>query len=81
MDGGVSGGPPLVIASAFKSLVLAEYLQQAEEGLDPTAGTPLAVQLQEQLQEPLTLDERVFTLGSPIFNPPHLTGTVTRAPR
>jgi beta-lactamase class A len=67
----------LVIASAFKAFVLAEYLRQAEAMLDPTAPTPLAVQLIEQLQEELVLDEAVFTLGSPIFNPPNLTGKVT----
>ncbi len=67
----------LVIVSAFKGFVLAEYLRQAEDGLDPTASTPLAAQLQERMEEPLPLDESVFTLGSPIFNPPHLTGTVT----
>ena len=67
----------LVIASAFKAFVLAEYLRQAEATLDPTASTPLTVQLVEQLQEDLVLDEAVFTLGSPIFNPPNLTGRVT----
>jgi beta-lactamase class A len=67
----------LVIASAFKPLVLAEYLRQVEDALDPAATTPLAAQIGQQLQEQLTLDERVYTLGSPIFNPPHLTGTVT----
>jgi beta-lactamase class A len=67
----------LVIASAFKVFVLAEYLRQAEATLDPAAATPLAVQLIEQLQEELVLDEAVFTLGSPIFNPPNLTGKVT----
>lgn len=67
----------LVIASAFKAFVLAEYLRQAEETLDPTAADPLAVQLGEQMQEELALDESVFTLGSPIFNPPNLTGKVT----
>ena len=67
----------LVIASAFKAFVLAEYLRQAEETLDPTASAPLAVQLGEQMQEELALDESVFTLGSPIFNPPNLTGKVT----
>src|SRR5215213_3263164 len=67
----------LVIASAFKAFVLAEYLRQAEETLDPTAAAPLGAQLGEQLQEELALDESVFTLGSPIFNPPHLTGMVT----
>lgn len=67
----------LVIASAFKPFVLAEYLRQAEDRLDPTAPAPLSAQLYQQLQEALTLDERVYTLGSPILNPPHLTGTVT----
>ena len=67
----------LVIASAFKAFVLAEYLRQAEETLDAMAAAPLAVQLGEQLQEELALDESVFTLGSPIFNPPNLTGKVT----
>ena len=43
----------LVIASAFKAFVLAEYLRQAEETLDPTAAAPLAVQLGEQMQEEL----------------------------
>jgi beta-lactamase class A len=67
----------LVIASAFKTFVLAEYLRQAEATLDPMAPTPLAIQLVEQLQEELVLDEAVFTLGSPILNPPNLTGKVT----
>lgn len=67
----------LVIASAFKVFVLAEYLRQAEETLDPTASAPLEVQLVEKMQEQLALDESVFTLGSPIFNPPHLSGKVT----
>jgi beta-lactamase class A len=67
----------LVIASAFKAFVLAEYLRQSEESLDPTAPTPLAVQLGERMQEVLVLDENVFALGSPIFNPPNLTGKVT----
>jgi len=67
----------LVIASAFKAFVLAEYLRQVEATLDATAPTPLAVQLVEQLQEELVLDEAVFTLGSPILNPPNLTGKVT----
>ena len=67
----------MVIASAFKGFVLAEYLRQAEATLDPAAATPVGAQLQAQLREQLTLDERVYTLGSPIFNPPHLTGKVT----
>jgi beta-lactamase class A len=68
---------PLVIASAFKPLVLAEYLRQVEDGLDPTADAPLAAQFRQQLQEELALDESVYTLGSPILNPPHLSGQVT----
>ena len=67
----------LVIASAFKVFVLAEYFRQTEESFDPTAETPLGVQLIEKMQQELTLDESVFTLGSPIMNPPHLTGEVT----
>src|SRR5215212_10113438 len=67
----------LVIASAFKAFVLAEYLRQAEDTLDPMASTPLAAQLGAQMQEELALDESVFTLGSPIMNPPNLTGKVT----
>ena len=71
------GDRQLVIASAFKGFVLAEYLRQAENGLDPTSSTPLFAQLEERMQEQLPLDESVYTLGSPITNPPHLMGTVT----
>lgn len=71
------GDRQLVIASAFKGFVLAEHLRQAENGLDPTSSTPLFAQLEERMQEQLPLDESVYTLGSPITNPPHLTGTVT----
>src|SRR5215218_7057503 len=67
----------LVIASAFKPFVLTEYLRQAEETVDPTASEPIAAQLEEGMQEELALDESVFTLGSPIMNPPDLTGKVT----
>ena len=73
----VNADRELVIASAFKAFVLAEYLRQVEDTLDPTAAAPLAAQLGEQMQEELALDESVFTLGSPIFNPPNLTGKVT----
>ena len=67
----------LVIASAFKPFVLTEYLRQAEETVDSTASEPIAAQLEEGMQEELALDESVFTLGSPIMNPPDLTGKVT----
>src|SRR5215212_3214421 len=73
----VAADRELVIASAFKAFVLAEYLRQAEDTMVPTAAAPLAVQLGEQMQKELALDESVFTLGSPIFNPPNLTGKVT----
>lgn len=65
------------IASAFKGFVLAECLRLEEEALDPLSETPLAAQLAERLAQQLPLDEAVFTLGSPVFNPPHLTGLVT----
>src|ERR671916_533535 len=39
----VAADRELVIASAFKAFVLAEYLRQAEETMDPTAAAPLAV--------------------------------------
>lgn len=67
----------LVIASAFKSFVLAEFLRQAEAELDPTSSTPLAAQLTQALSKELDLDEQVFTLGSAAFNPPNLIGKVT----
>jgi len=67
----------LVIASAFKVFVLTEYLRQTEDALDPTASTPLFAQLEARMQEQLPLDESVWTLGSPILNPPHLSGTIT----
>ena len=65
------------IASAFKGFVLAECLRLEEEALDPLSETPLAAQLAERLAQQLPLDEAVFTLNSPVFNPPHLTGQVT----
>lgn len=49
----------LFIASAYKALVLAEYLLQVEEALDPADATPLAAQLTARLGEGLTLDEAV----------------------
>jgi beta-lactamase class A len=67
----------LFIASAFKGVVLAECLRLEEESLDPRAATPLAGQLAARLGQQLPLDEAVFSLGSPVLNPPHLTGQVT----
>lgn len=67
----------LFIASAFKGFVLAECLRLEEESLDPKDSIPLADQLAARLGQPLPLDETVFSLGSPVFDPPHLTGTVS----
>ncbi|MDQ3694870.1 MAG: serine hydrolase [Chloroflexota bacterium] len=67
----------LFIASVFKGFVLAECLRREEDALDPRGTTPLAGQLAARLGQQLTLDESVFTLGSPVFNPPNLTGQVT----
>src|SRR4051812_3663872 len=47
----------MVIASAFKGFVLAEYLRQAEATADPAASTPPAAQFAAQLREELVLDE------------------------
>lgn len=68
---------PFFIASAFKSIVLAEYLRQLEESLDPTDIASLREQLAVQLDEDLTLDESVFSPGSPAMNPPSLLGELT----
>ena len=64
------------IASAFKGFVLAEVLHQAEATLDPRSDTPLVAQLGAFLAQELTLDATVFTAGSPVLNPPNLTGQV-----
>jgi len=67
----------LFIASAFKPFVLAEYLLQVEEALDPADATPVAAQLAAHLAEELPLDEAVFSPGSRVFNAPNLRGMVT----
>jgi len=65
------------IASVFKGFVLAECLRLEEESLDPRGDTSLAAQLNARLAEQLPLDEDIFSLSSPVMNPPHLTGQVT----
>jgi len=67
----------LFIASVFKGFVLAECLRLEEESLDPHGTTPLADQLNARLAQQLPLDESVFSLVSPVMNPPYLTGQVT----
>lgn len=70
-------GSQLFIGSVFKGLLLAECLRLEEEALNPRGETSLAAQLDARLAQPLTLDETVFSLISPVFNPPNLTGQVT----
>jgi beta-lactamase class A len=67
----------LFIASAFKGFVLAECLRLEEESLDPRSSVPLSDQLAARLAQPLPLDDTVFSLGSPVFEPPQLIGTVS----
>jgi len=69
-------GRVLFIASAFKAYVLAAYLRELEEALDPAGPDPLGAQFAARLSEEWDLDERVFALGSRVFNPPNLTGKV-----
>lgn len=57
----------LFVASAFKAFVLGEALRQAD-----------AHDVVETLEaRTLALDSSVWSLGSPIFNPPDLSGTVS----
>jgi beta-lactamase class A len=69
-------GRVLFVASAFKAYVLAAFLREVEEALDPAGPDPLAAQFAARLSEEWDLDERVFALGSRVFNPPNLTGEV-----
>lgn len=57
----------LFVASADKTFVLCEALRQAD--------SPDVAHVLELKQ--LTLDSSVWALGSPIFNPPHLSGIVS----
>jgi beta-lactamase class A len=70
-------GAPLFCGSSFKVYVLAEFLRQVENSLDPHDKVPLATQLQAQLAQELVLDERVWSPSAPVFNPPNLSGKVT----
>jgi beta-lactamase class A len=57
----------LFVASAFKTFVLGEALRRADSH-----------DVMERLEaRMLALDSSVWSLGSPIFNPPHLSGTVS----
>lgn len=57
----------LFAASAIKTFVLCEALRQAD--------SPDVIELLEQRE--LVLDSTVWSLGSPTFNPPDLTGIVS----
>jgi beta-lactamase class A len=69
-------GSQVFIGSSFKAYVLAEYLRQVEATLDPGSTAPLGQQLTAHLAEEWVLDASVFSLDSPVFNPPNLTGKV-----
>jgi beta-lactamase class A len=60
-----NAGTPLFCGSAFKAFVLAKYLQH----IDGDTGA-----LAQALAQELAVDSRVWTPGSPVFNPPGLTG-------
>lgn len=67
----------MFIASAFKAFVLAATLRQVEDAIDPASGTPPDAQFAAGLQQLLPLNASVFTPGSTVFNPPHLSGEVS----
>ncbi|MBZ0224326.1 MAG: serine hydrolase [Dokdonella sp.] len=64
---GQDAGRRLFAASAIKTFVLAEVLRQFD--------SPDIAQRLEQHE--LVLDSAIWSLGSPIFNPPNLTGIVS----
>ena len=63
----INAGRQLFAASAIKTFALCEALRQKD--------SPDIVEALETTE--LALDESVWSLGSPIFNPPDLTGTVS----
>jgi beta-lactamase class A len=62
-----NSGKMLFVASAIKTYVLCEALRQADS---PDVAHTLA-------QKDLALNDTVWSLGSPSFNPPDLVGTVS----
>jgi beta-lactamase class A len=60
-------GKALFCGSSFKAFVLAKYLRDIDA--EPA-------ELNRQLARELPLDQRVFSPGAPVFNPPKLTGEV-----
>lgn len=68
----------MIVASSFKGYVLAEALRQAEAALDPRSAVALNDQLAGALDTvQLTVDDSVWVPGSPVLNPPNLTGKVS----
>ena len=63
----INANRQLFAASAIKTFALCEALRQKD--------SPEIVEALEST--PLALDESVWSLGSPIFDPPNLTGTVS----
>ena len=69
----VNSGKVLFAASAIKTFALCKALQQAEEAAEQgSSDIDHALETKE-----LSLDASVWSLGSPIFNPPHLSGMVS----
>lgn len=62
----------LFAASSIKTFALCEALRQAERQADSPDGIDHLLETKE-----LRLDASVWSLGSPIFNPPALSGTVS----
>jgi beta-lactamase class A len=62
----------LFVASAIKTFALCQALRQAE--MQQAASPDIAQILEDQ---EIDLDDSVWSLGSPIFNPPHVTGIVS----
>ncbi len=73
----IDPGQRLFIASAFKGFVLAECLRQLEADIDPKSSTPPEAQFAAGLATLLPLNESVFSLGSTVLNPPHLSGEIS----
>ena len=69
------------VASTFKAYVLAAYLRAAEDAIDPQRDVAVAEQLTAEMDRTLTLDERIFCLSSPVFNPRTSPAWSRRAPR
>lgn len=70
LDVALNPSSRLFVGSAFKGFVLGEYLRQAD--------SPNVVQTITDPDHTLALDASVWSPDSATFNPPHLTGAVTK---